>query len=117
MSPSGQTTPGEHIEATCEQCGGANVLSWWVDHEMWNEATDGLANGRGAILCPSCFVAQWQAVTGNRATWKLERGHTVGDVLADLPTAEDWPRTEPQGEWRPVPKDVTYTPAAAGDAP
>lgn len=56
----------EHVEGTCEVCGGANP-NWHVDSDRWNTAFR-----RGVIACPTCFVVAHEAATGMRANWKIE---------------------------------------------
>jgi hypothetical protein len=69
-----------HPETYCHRCGRRNIWSWYADSAVWNEAEgDG-----GGILCPVCFVADHERVTGARTSWRLapagktdEVGHLV----------------------------------------
>lgn len=61
-----------HPESKCQNCGGNNIV-WWIDSDRWNHVTEAMLEetGRGAILCPACFVRMWEFMTGLQAVWHL----------------------------------------------
>lgn len=64
------TAPREdsHPEAHCQACGRDNPV-WNAESEDWN-----LANGSpNGILCPRCFIARFEQVTGTRPIWEVRR--------------------------------------------
>jgi hypothetical protein len=62
--------PDFHPEDFCHQCGRRNP-NWHADTETWQTATGSSGDG-GGILCPSCFAALWERVTGKTAIiWRL----------------------------------------------
>ncbi len=56
-----------HPEDYCHRCGRPNI-SWYVSNDEWSLAVDVIIP---LILCPQCFVAAWEAVTGFTGTWEL----------------------------------------------
>lgn len=63
--------PDFHPEAFCHTCGHRNAPSWWVDSDLWNLVTEGLARGVLEILCPSCFANRYHAITGLLVSWRM----------------------------------------------
>lgn len=67
-------------EIRCDRCAGPNPIAWWVDSDRWRVAC--LAYGgtmqemaENPFLCPTCFIALWEAVTGMTAIWQLVPSH------------------------------------------
>jgi hypothetical protein len=60
--------PNFHPEDYCHQCGHLNIKSWSVDSNLWNVV---MKDSPESIICPSCFVARWEAMGGPLTTWKL----------------------------------------------
>jgi hypothetical protein len=68
--PSGEERPAltreEHPEATCERCGGPNVV-WFAPSELWNRVVP----DRDAIWCPICFVREAERLGILPTSWQL----------------------------------------------
>ncbi len=58
--------PDFHPEDFCHRCGRRNIC-WHVDSDLWNAVVD----NRPDILCPTCFVADYERKTGERPAWRL----------------------------------------------
>lgn len=58
-----------HAERYCHRCGRPNIWSWFTENALWN-AAEGDDSG---ILCPVCFVADYERATGQqeRITWRV----------------------------------------------
>jgi hypothetical protein len=56
-TPTPRMIEAGHPEATCELCGGPNIV-WYAPSEVWNEVTDALGSSGApaSIWCPECFV-------------------------------------------------------------
>lgn len=54
-----------HVEATCQSCGNANIV-WYVRSNLWNKYVR--EGGHPEILCPVCFAA---IVGEDIAVWEL----------------------------------------------
>ena len=56
----------------CHRCGGRSVSSWFVDSDLFNVAMEPfLEHKYNGIICPGCFVALHEEVTGLHCTWTL----------------------------------------------
>ena len=58
--------PDFHPEDYCHRCGRSNIC-WYTASTLWNEAVPLVS----PILCPQCFVAAWETVTGLSPAWAL----------------------------------------------
>jgi hypothetical protein len=77
-----------HPEATCQRCGGPNVV-WFAPNYVWNEVMP----DDGGVLCPTCFIlAAYQAGVGSR--WRV--------APDDAPPKDDMLRARSAGEWIPA---------------
>lgn len=77
----GSVIPGDHPEAICDDCGGANVV-WFAPSEIWNRVCR--PNGEIAadpMLCPRCFILRAEAM-GLKFIWEVypEIQQESGDV-------------------------------------
>lgn len=74
----------EHPEARCDLCGGPNI-TWWADSDRFNTATQGLQRGNGHILCPICFVRNFENETGLYSMWQIvpTTFRPLADAIAD----------------------------------
>lgn len=61
----------DHPEGDCQECGRSNEGSWFVDSDRFNAAMHAIGRGRGAIVCPSCFIAAHERATGLSTSWRL----------------------------------------------
>jgi hypothetical protein len=61
----------EHPEATCDDCGGHNVV-WFAPAPVWNQVVrEPLAEpSTDPMLCPSCFMLRADKVLGVK-TWMV----------------------------------------------
>jgi hypothetical protein len=78
-----------HPEATCERCGGPNVV-WFAPNDLWNRVV-GSPNG---ILCPTCFIRAAEA-SGVEAVWRVTPDDMTRDAMYTLAqfalgVANDW---------------------------
>lgn len=62
--------PDFHPEDYCHRCGRRNP-SWWVDGKQWRTATEHRDRGYIDILCPPCFVEEYERATGTTTSWAL----------------------------------------------
>lgn len=72
-------------EQRCQNCGGRNVSSWWVDSDRYNLAVDALSIPRGWIICPGCFEAGHMLATGMVTSWELRPSIPFTWVEQDAP--------------------------------
>lgn len=62
--------PDFHPETYCHCCGRRNI-TWWVESQLWNVAVRKRERNVVDILCPVCFVAEWERQTGTTTVWEL----------------------------------------------
>ena len=55
-----------HIERLCQRCGRTDNPSWFVESDLWNAAASTFD-----VICPTCFIALHEAVTGSDWSWQL----------------------------------------------
>jgi len=60
----------DHPEDFCDRCGGKNI-SWQVESDRWNAATEALKLSSEVVLCPSCFVQGHEAATAMTCGWTI----------------------------------------------
>jgi hypothetical protein len=61
------------VESICDECGGPNILGWYVDSDVWNRVmgrgTEKDETGR--ILCPICFTDRAHSLGVSTTAWHL----------------------------------------------
>jgi len=62
----------DHPEAFCEMCGRPNI-TWFVDSALWNKTVRDKANPLPEILCPVCFVKEYEQRFGEGPAWELKQ--------------------------------------------
>lgn len=81
-----------HPEATCDDCGGKNVI-WFAPSEMWNKVArrpDG-----EPMLCPRCFILRAEAM-GIHEVWMVTPD--LRDTQTNPPNGSDERAAPSDGE-------------------
>jgi hypothetical protein len=88
-----------HPEATCEDCGGSNVV-WFAPNGIWNRVCRPEGYERDPMLCPRCF-----AIRANRlgicGAWKMVLENTAA-VEADAQPARAGSAENLSSHWCPA---------------
>lgn len=79
-APVVETNPCEHPEATCEVCGGPNVV-WFAANELWNK----VMGGPDGVVCPVCFVHRAESLGLNGAAWELRQEVSDDALVVESP--------------------------------
>lgn len=56
--------PDAHPEDRCRKCGGRNIV-WFAPNPVWN------AINQTGVLCPVCFVSEYERINGRSFAWSL----------------------------------------------
>ena len=89
----------------CERCGGGPLPPWAAPDDQWNAVTEHphseVPNGRGAILCPKCFVNRAADLYGEGIVAKVELHQKRCSSHGYWPPCPDFASWDPC-RWEPV---------------